>query len=77
MPARFCYITVVGVEMTENKLPIRKSPRLEGYNYAQEGAYFITICVQNRLRLFGTVEEQELYLNDAGKMVSRLVAENS
>lgn len=29
-------------------LPKRRSPRLKGYDYGTGGAYFITICVQNR-----------------------------
>lgn len=37
----------------------RKSIRLKGYNYSQEGAYYLTICVQHRLCLFGDVIEKE------------------
>lgn len=33
----------------------RRSIRLHGYDYSQEGAYFITICTHNRECLFGTV----------------------
>jgi len=33
----------------------RRSIRLKGYDYSQNGAYFITICVQNRECLFGDV----------------------
>lgn len=29
-------------------LPKRRSPRLKGYDYGTGGAYFITICTQNR-----------------------------
>ncbi|MDR1117018.1 MAG: hypothetical protein LBL09_02075, partial [Oscillospiraceae bacterium] len=29
------------------KLPARKKIRLEGYDYSQSGAYFITICVKD------------------------------
>ena len=29
-------------------LPNRKPNRLKNYNYSQNGAYFITICVQDR-----------------------------
>ncbi len=47
----------------------RKSIRLKGYDYSQTGLYFITICVQNRLCLFGEIIDGEMKLNDAGKMV--------
>ena len=33
----------------------RRSIRLKGYDYAQAGLYFITICVQNRECLFGQI----------------------
>ncbi|MBF0280982.1 MAG: transposase [Zetaproteobacteria bacterium] len=31
----------------------RKSIRLKGYDYSQAGLYFITICTQNQIQLFG------------------------
>jgi REP element-mobilizing transposase RayT len=49
----------------------RKSPRLRGYDYTQEGLYFITICVQGRLHLFGEVINGVMHLNDAGRMIER------
>ena len=33
-------------------LPKRKPTRLKGYDYSTPGAYFITICTQNREHLF-------------------------
>ncbi len=47
----------------------RRSIRLRGPDYSQAGAYFITICVQNRLCLFGEIGNSEMRLNDAGRMV--------
>ncbi len=47
----------------------RKSIRLKGFDYSQEGVYFVTICAQNRECLFGTVENGKMILNDAGKMI--------
>jgi putative transposase len=44
----------------------RRSIRLRGYDYSQAGAYFITICTQNRRYLFGTIVEGRMVLNDAG-----------
>ena len=34
--------------------PQRKQNRLSEYDYGQEGAYFVTLCTQNRARLFQT-----------------------
>ncbi|GMT48212.1 MAG: hypothetical protein IEMM0007_1778 [bacterium] len=47
----------------------RRSIRLKGYDYSQEGLYFITICTQNRSCLFGEIKEGEMVLNDAGIMI--------
>jgi len=47
----------------------RKSIRLKGYDYSQEGFYFITICVNYKLCLFGEIENGDMILNSAGKMV--------
>lgn len=47
----------------------RRSIRLKGYDYAQAGLYFITICCQDRACLFGVIENGQMQLNDAGMMV--------
>jgi REP element-mobilizing transposase RayT len=48
----------------------RKSIRLKGYDYSQAGLYFITICAQDRLCLFGNIENGEMTLNDAGSIAN-------
>ncbi len=48
----------------------RKPIRLKDYDYSQAGAYFITICSAGRDCLFGEVEEDEMRLNEAGKIVA-------
>jgi putative transposase len=47
----------------------RHSIRLPGYDYAQPGAYFVTICTKDRLCLFGEVVAGQMRLNDAGCIV--------
>ena len=49
----------------------RRSIRLPGYDYAQPGAYFITVCVHDRRSLFGEVIDGQMRLNEAGRMVER------
>ncbi len=49
----------------------RRSIRLKGYDYSRAGLYFITICVQHRLHLFGAVYNGKMLLNDAGRMVEK------
>jgi len=36
-------------------LPVRKHPRLKGYDYNQNGAYFITFCVKDRHEILGRI----------------------
>lgn len=48
----------------------RRSIRLKGYDYAQEGLYFITICVQNREHIFGEVVDGEMILNEFGQIAN-------
>jgi Transposase and inactivated derivatives len=49
----------------------RKNIRLQGYDYARAGLYFLTIVVQNRLHLFGKVINGEMILNDAGRTIEK------
>jgi putative transposase len=57
--------------MTYNpQRPERRSPRLKGYDYSQEGAYFVTICTQHRVSLFGAVANTEMQINAAGQMIT-------
>lgn len=49
----------------------RRSIRLKDYDYSQAGAYFVTMCAQNRECLFGKITNGEMQLNDAGAMLVR------
>jgi len=52
-------------------LPFRRPLRLKGYDYSKSGFYFLTLCVQHRLNLFGKFSTTGLEINAAGKMVER------
>jgi putative transposase len=47
----------------------RRSIRLDGYDYAQSGAYFVTLVAHERECLFGEVVGEEMRLNTAGQIV--------
>ena len=60
----------------------RRSIRLQGYDYSRAGAYFVTVCTQNRECMFGHIVgatprgcpdapcgRPEMALNDAGRMI--------
>lgn len=44
------YATMISV--IDMVMPNRKQNRLSKFDYGQEGAYFVTLCTQNRARLF-------------------------
>ncbi len=46
----------------------RRSIRLKGYDYSQAGAYFITICTQNRECLLGKIIHDKMVLNKFGQI---------
>ena len=53
----------------DSKVHHRRSIRLKGYDYSQNGAYFLTICAYNKRCLFGKIVNTEINLNDAGRMI--------
>jgi len=44
--------------------------RLKGYDYSQNGLYFVTICTQNRENIFGEIVDGKMKLNSAGNMIA-------
>ncbi len=46
----------------------RRSIRLKGYDYTQQGAYFVTICTHQRNCLFGEIVDGEIKLNTNGEI---------
>ncbi len=49
----------------------RQSVRLDGYDYAEPGPYFVTICTEEHLCLFGEVEDGTMRLNALGEVVKQ------
>jgi len=55
--------------------PQRKSPRLKDYDYAQSGAYFVTLCTYQHRCLFGHVVNEEVHFSPLGRLaVAHMVA---
>jgi len=50
----------------------RRSIRLPGYDYAQPGAYFVTIVSHGRELLFGAIVDGEMQPNACGEAVQRV-----
>ncbi len=51
------------------KIHQRRSIRLQGYDYSQAGAYFVTICAHKKECLFGKIVNDAVQLNEWGKMI--------
>ena len=47
----------------------RRSIRLKGYDYSRSGLYFITLCVVDRICVFGDIVDGKMQLNDIGRLV--------
>lgn len=50
----------------------RRSIRLKGFDYSNNGYYFVTICIWKRLNILGKIENNEIILNDFGKLVFKI-----
>ena len=55
----------------------RRSLRLHGYDYTQAGAYFVTICVQDRHCAFGKVIDGIMRQSPIGEVAYRFWQEIS
>lgn len=51
------------------------STRLQSWDYASSGIYFITICTENRNCFFGKIIDNEMILSDSGLIVHQLFLE--
>jgi hypothetical protein len=54
----------------QNKYRIA-SARMKNYDYASNGAYFITIVTKNRDHFFGDIEDNTMILNEIGKIARK------
>ena len=61
-------------------LPQRKKNRLDGYDYSSEGAYFVTICTQDKRWLLsdvtvgaGALDGPKIRLTAAGQIVEKYI----
>jgi putative transposase len=54
--------------------PRRKNLRLDGYDYANAGAYLVTVCTRGRRCTLGHIEEDRVALSGTGTIVHRQIA---
>lgn len=53
----------------------RQSHRLKGYDYSLSAPYFVTLCTENYLCLFGSVVDGQMLLNAPGRMIGKWLLE--
>ena len=56
--------------MSNKRYPQRKSPRLQGYDYTQSGAYFVTICTHTMAHWFGDCTGGAMVLSPMGRIAA-------
>ena len=69
-----CGIMVWVMKMdNDNDLPKRKSTRLKNFDYSSAGAYFVTICVRDRMQILSEIVRTDL--TSANKTIGISVGE--
>ncbi len=53
------------------ELPKRHTIRMRGYDYAQQGAYYLTICTEHRRHWFGRILDGVMHLSPIGELAQR------
>jgi REP element-mobilizing transposase RayT len=46
-----------------------ESARMKGWDYSNTAYYFVTICIKNRMNILGKIENDEMILNNIGKII--------
>ncbi len=69
---RYNYYNAMIIVMTkyQNKYRI-PSARLQNWDYGSNGAYFITICTQNREHFFGEIVDTKMEVNEIGYLAEK------
>lgn len=49
----------------------KKQYRYKGYDYSQNGYYFVTICTKDREMFFGDIENSKMELSEIGLVVKK------
>jgi|SRR5947207_7173922 len=54
----------------DSRIHHRRSIRLSGWDYSADGAYFVTVCTNRRLHMFGEIVDGQMGLNAVGSIVA-------
>jgi len=53
------------------KYKTQKQYRYKGYDYSQDGFYFVTICTKNKELFFGDIKNNKIELSEIGKIAEK------
>ena len=53
----------------------RNSLRLTGFDYSQEGVYFVTMLIHARRRVLGTIVDGRMKLSETGRVIDKIWAQ--
>lgn len=53
------------------KISRKSHNRLSAYDYSQSNYYYLTICTQNRIKYFDNIENNQIFLNEYGKIINQ------
>lgn len=51
----------------------RKRNRLQGFDYSQDGIYFITICTKDKIHHCGKIVDGKMFLNEIGELTNHQI----
>ena len=54
----------------EKELPKRKPTRLKNFDYSSAGAYFVTICIRDRMHILSEIVKENLTATDKTNGIS-------
>ncbi len=49
-----------------------ETTRLKDFDYSQVADYYVTICVDDRIKVFGTIENGKIQLNSSGELAAKI-----
>ena len=53
----------------EKQIKNRKRNRLRGYDYSQNGWYFVTICIKDKIKCLGEIENEKMEYSQYGDII--------
>ena len=59
------------------EMPQRKPNRIEGYDYSQNGAYFITVCTRDRKKILSDIVGDDAHIVPSDSSIQHIFDEDA